>query len=134
MNFDLKRPCAECPFRRDIPGYLTGARAREIANAVLDGSTFPCHHTTETIETDDGESDCVATAESQHCAGALILARRRGRSSQLSRVAERLGYYDPSALDMESPVFISAAEMICHHSKAWRHVPRSERPITEETR
>lgn len=35
MNFDLKRPCANCLFRTDIRPFLHSERAREICDAML---------------------------------------------------------------------------------------------------
>ena len=34
----------------------------------------------------------------RHCAGALVFAEKRGTSSQMMRIAERLRMYDPRAL------------------------------------
>lgn len=30
MKFDLKSPCSNCPFRRDINPYLNKARVRDL--------------------------------------------------------------------------------------------------------
>jgi hypothetical protein len=40
MNFNMTTPCPECPFRNDIPGYLTkamggGARAGPTGDLTL---------------------------------------------------------------------------------------------------
>lgn len=102
MKFDLKRPCAHCPFRTDIRPYLHGARAQEIVDSMIqhDGY-FPCH---KTIEHDD-EGEGVVLDTSQHCAGATILLEKIDRPNQAMRFFERLGHYDRTALDMDSPVF-----------------------------
>jgi len=35
MRFSFRKPCRNCPFRIDIPGYLHEERAREIIEALL---------------------------------------------------------------------------------------------------
>lgn len=101
MKFDLVRPCANCPFRSDRPGYLTAERVESIINAITrEQRTFSCH---KTNRFEDGEA--VETANSQHCAGALIFLERMEAPNQLMRIAERLGFYDRTKLDMDAPVF-----------------------------
>ena len=107
----MKTPCEKCPFRTDIKGYLRPERVREICESVLLGQSFPCHQTTE--EDDDGE-DLVATEDSQECAGAAIFLAKQGASSQLSRIAERLGM-KVAKLNMKAPVCKSASEMLAVH-------------------
>jgi hypothetical protein len=88
MNFKLREPCADCPFRRDIDFHLSPSRAQEIADALMTGQTFACHKTTK--ETGHGNE--------QHCAGALIFLEAQANPNQLMRIAERIGYYDASQL------------------------------------
>lgn len=111
MKFDLKRPCAHCPFRCDIRPFLTAERVEGIEESLV-RSTFACHETTEYVEDDEGGGDLAATADSQHCAGALILMEKEGRPSQMMRIAERLGMYDHTNLDMTAPVFNTFEDMI----------------------
>ncbi len=113
MKFDMVRPCLRCPFRTDIPGYLSAARVREIG-ASLDGGTFPCHNTVdyENGWGDDQESEEYTPSGNEvHCAGALILLERLSRPSQMMRIAERLGFYDRRKLDMNAPVYKSIGAM-----------------------
>lgn len=117
MNYDLKKPCAECPFRNDRPGYLTKARAREIANG-LDpkrlgaGGSFGCHKTTVPDPDDDGER--TSGPKTQHCAGALIMLEKMGRldHNQSARFAMRFGQLNPDLLEMDSPVHATTAAFI----------------------
>lgn len=113
MKFDLIRPCANCPFRTDHPGYLRAERAEEIADALLSGATFTCHKTNEF-----GEEGTIETSSSQHCAGALIFLESQDRPNQLMRIAERIGCYDRTKLDMDAPVFTDADGLIEHHALA----------------
>lgn len=109
--YSLKTPCKDCPFRKDIPAYLVPSRILEIERALV-RSEFPCHKTTHH---DDDEDSCASTYTPRggeiHCAGALILLEKLERPSQMMRIAERLGMYDRSALDMDAPVFDSFDDM-----------------------
>lgn len=123
MNFDLKRPCKQCPFRTDVPGYLTKGRVDELKGAlVAQDGVFSCHKTVDYSD-DDGYDDCdvpqprVPSADEQHCAGALILLEKLEQPNQMMRIAERLGFYDREQLDMAAPVFDTFAQMK-------RHMPR----------
>lgn len=116
MNYNLKKPCANCPFRSDIKPFITGARAKEICNSLVEQQqTFPCH---KTVKYDDDEGNGRVVPKSEHCAGAMIMLERMQRPNQMMRIAERLGIYDYRKLDMESPVYQNAAEMIAAHRKA----------------
>lgn len=116
MSFNLKRPCTNCPFRTDIRPFLNPSRAAEICNAMLVADeSFWCHKTIDY----GGESEGETTKKTQHCAGALILLEKLDRPNQLMRIAERLGMYDRTQLDMAAPVFESPDEFVeaCHHQE-----------------
>ena len=116
-DFKLIRPCAHCPFRTDVPGYLRRERALEIAEAVACGSEFPCHETTVSVEEWDGDGgDMVADENSQFCAGALIAMENAGHANQVMRIAERVGVYDAERLDMKAPVVKSLHQFVEHHN------------------
>jgi hypothetical protein len=103
-RFRLTRPCHGCPFRTDDSAVrLTRARVSSIERSLLQ-STFDCHETT-------GVTDEMPAKGLAHCAGALILLEKLGRPSQMMRIAERLGMYDRTMLDMSAPVFDSVDEM-----------------------
>lgn len=115
MNFDLKTPCKDCPFRTDVRGYITASRAREIIDAITSQQkTFACHKTTK--HDDDGEH--IPRDKEQHCAGATIFLERMDAPNQMMRIAERIGFYDRRKLDMAAPVFKTASAMISHMRKA----------------
>ena len=108
MKFDLRRPCADCPFRTDVRPYLTAARVREIVHSITRlQQTFSCHK----LNDFDDEGEVVEGPRSQHCAGALVFLERLGRPNQMMRIAERLGAYDHTQLDMDSPVYLTGAAM-----------------------
>jgi hypothetical protein len=111
MKYTMTTPCSLCPFRSDAK-QLTVSPTRL---AQFASGEFPCHQTAELQEDDDGESGYTATDDSQHCAGLLIMLEKMGRPHQMMRIAERLGMYDASKLNMESPVHDSlrAAAAAC---------------------
>jgi hypothetical protein len=115
-RYKLRRPCENCPFRTDVPGYLRRERAQEIAEALAKGAEFACHQTTVSDEEFGGDgSERVATPDSAFCAGALITMERSGQANQIMRVAERLGLYEHEKLDMYAPVHGSLYAFVQHH-------------------
>jgi hypothetical protein len=108
--YGLTSPCDNCPFRSDVKPYIRAARVREIERSLV-RSEFPCHKTMK--HEDDGEegSVYVPSGGEIHCAGALILMEKEGRSSQMMRISGRLGLYDPSKLKMDAPVYDSFSAM-----------------------
>lgn len=86
-----KRPCANCPFRKDTQkGWLGKERAEEIRDSLLGGMGFPCHKTTIAADDDSGES--VATSDSKMCAGAASLLEKIDRPNATMQLAERLNF------------------------------------------
>lgn len=73
---------------------------RRLYNLIGNGS-FHCH---KTGEHDDESGDFVPTENSSHCAGALIFLEHRKQPNQMMRIAERLGLYDHTKLNMKAPV------------------------------
>lgn len=107
----MTTPCSNCPFRRKGGIRLLVERIQEIAGIFLGGGRgeFPCHRTT-VPDNDDG--DLVETAESQHCAGALIFAEKNDSPTQMMRICERLGMYDRTKLRGKKLVFDTIDEMV----------------------
>ena len=115
MNFDLKKPCEDCPFRNDKEhqrGWLGEDRASEIERS-LSRHTFPCHKTTK----HDDDGNYQQRPKEQHCAGALIMLEHMEQPSQMMRIAERLGMYDRAKLEMDSPVFEDDSAFVEWHSE-----------------
>lgn len=121
MNFDMKKPCSNCPFLKSGGIRLHQKRVREIAAALLDsqGRTFTCHRTT--VDSDDDERGMVDGPNATHCAGALIFAEKNGNQTQMMRIAERMRWYDPGALmeqkEIVGSVFGSLKEMLKANKK-----------------
>ncbi len=109
MKYNLTKPCAKCPFRNDIPAFITADRVRDI-DRQLERNQFPCHETMD-YENADGDTDAEETDRTAHCAGALILLEKIERPSQMMRIMERIGGYDARKLDMSAPVYEDFDEM-----------------------
>lgn len=120
MNFNLKKPCDNCPFLKKGGIRLTEDRVREIAGNSLssDGGTFFCHKTTGDEQDDD---TYVPYGKEAHCAGSLILSEVNGVATQAMRLGERLGLYDPKKLmqnkKVVASVFSSLDQMIATNRK-----------------
>ena len=105
MNFNLIKPCVDCPFRNDIAFFLSEERRREIANHLLSDGTFECHKTTKGEWDDDWNYQTAG--EESHCAGALItmLKSKKLEANWLLRFAAGRGLLDLDSLDRSAPVF-----------------------------
>lgn len=110
MNYGLRTPCDNCPFRKVGGIRLYPERVREIARD--NEGTFPCHKTTRHDE--DGEH--VQHDKEAHCAGYLIFREKIEHPNQMMRIAERLGMYDAKRLMTDNPatdeVFDSLPQML----------------------
>lgn len=96
MNYTLTSPCDQCPFTKKMAHGFSLRRLEEFASGA-----FHCH---QTGAHDEESGEYRATKDSLHCAGALIYLEKRGRSHQMMRIAERLGMYDASKLNMNADV------------------------------
>ena len=93
----VEQKCANCPFHKAGPGRvlrdsLRPGRWSSILRDLLAGNGFVCH---KTVEYDD-EGEAVH-GTGLLCAGAIEWQNRRGTSSQLQRVCERLRAYASKA-------------------------------------
>jgi hypothetical protein len=94
VNYTKTTPCPDCPFLTGTEHAYTDDRLAEFAS-----NQFPCHKTAKLKN-----SKFQETKDSQHCAGALIYNEKRKQCNQMMRIAERLGLYDYSKLNMEASV------------------------------
>jgi hypothetical protein len=91
--FKVKKPCANCPFRKVGAIGLRPGRLEGVIQFLLedDSHLFPCHKTVERTS-DDVEEDGVyeINAEASACAGALSYLVKLGRIPVGMRVAHSL--------------------------------------------
>lgn len=104
MNYNLKKPCSNCPFRRDSFFPLQPDRVLEIVD---DNVEFACHKTV-----DYSSGDGAIKKKSEHCAGLLIMLEKMEQPHQMMRICERIGLYKADELEMDSPVYDSVDEYI----------------------
>lgn len=106
MRFDLKKPCKDCPF---IVGSSTNrtlaeGRITEIVKDITEeNATFSCHKTINYDERD--------MSTEQHCAGALIYAKKSGKPNTMLQIAERFGIYDPREINENYPGIIKEDDL-----------------------
>lgn len=88
---NIKKPCRECPFRKDsLEGWLGESRVREIIRQ----PSFVCHKKTD-----------------HQCAGHMLLVEHNA----FVQVANRLGY--ELTLTGRELVFDSTEDCIAHHAR-----------------
>lgn len=87
-------PCAKCPFRKDIPIYLRPERREEIVEALRDGLSFPCHESVDWHEAESDDDEPYYEGGETECAGAVKALLAAGGTTQMTRIAERLGIAD----------------------------------------
>lgn len=114
MKFNRTAPCAHCPFRRDVPGYLRPQRAAELAEQMErdDTAWFACHETT-------GKGRGVRHKQAAMCAGLMILQEKIGSPNVAMRVAYAVGLLVLERLNLKAPVFDSFQEFVSHHTEAY---------------
>lgn len=118
IGFKLKRPCKNCPFRKDcLPGWLGKERAQGIADAVVLGDgPFPCHETVNYNAWSD-ESEYTYQGREQFCAGAIALEEKENQGGNLLiRLGRMTGAFNYSQLLDKELVFDSVRQFVKHHN------------------
>lgn len=100
MRYNMTSPCNACPFLKGSGFTLKSLLAHA-------SGEFACHKACDL--SDEGAFE-ARSDKTPHCAGALIFLELRGQPHQMMRICERLGMYDRSKLNMESPVGVTAAD------------------------
>lgn len=95
MHFDLKRPCADCPFVKGSSTQMSldEGRIEGIVKDIQSDMTFQCHKTLDMYT--------KRPVPAQHCAGALMYHEKYDTTDRnfMLRLATRLGLYDRTQLD-----------------------------------
>lgn len=107
--FDLKHPCANCPFRKGVGSLfqLGERRVRDIAAA----PAFQCHKTVDY----SGDDKPPAGDRPQQCAGLIAVLHRSDRDNQITQVAERLLGYDPGRVDPRREAYDDLDQALAAH-------------------
>lgn len=98
MHYRMTTPCAACPF---LEPKVTGLHFSAKQLKAHASGEFPCHKASDLKDGHYVEKPDDATP---HCAGALIYLEKRNAPHQMMRIAERLGLYDRTNLDMTAEV------------------------------
>lgn len=78
----IKKPCAQCPYRRDVKPFLHPSRGEELAYTAQNPySTFYCHKTLEDDDSDDEECGNRIGQSTKVCAGFLTLQHNENGST-----------------------------------------------------
>lgn len=106
----LKKPCGNCPFRKEGAIELEPGRVEGILSDMMknDATTFQCH---ETVYCKKGgewteEGDYQASGHEAMCAGAAAVLMKRRRPTVNMRVAFAMGVATPTDWDVAKPVTI----------------------------
>ena len=95
MRYNLTTPCDECP-------YLKGSGFTFKSLLEHAAGEFPCHKACDLNKQDEFKEN--KNGKTPHCAGALIFLEKREEPHQMMRIAERLGMYDHTKLNMKARV------------------------------
>lgn len=124
--FKLKRPCANCPFRKGQGHHyrLSPARLEQIFTA----PAFQCHKTItfdDEMQVDEELWDAswrpVKDDEhAQQCAGLMAVLLREGRPNTIMQVAERLDELKPGTIDPDGDAYGSIDEVLLAHGSSGR--------------
>lgn len=107
MNFNLKRPCANCPFRSDIDFFLSCAAARDSKKPRGRIPPSPVIRLLITVVGGMAKIEHIRTMAMRNTVqGVLIplVKEQRLDSNFLFRLAFLAGPSDPAKLDLDSPV------------------------------
>lgn len=109
MLYDLKTPCEDCPFRKDVRFHEGIYDAlKDYEEHIPKGNLIhTCHKTDKRA---DGYQENYKKDKPQHCAGLLIMLEKMGIPNTLMEYKEALNE-KIEGLDMEAPVFNTLKEM-----------------------
>lgn len=121
-QFSLRRPCANCPFRKDHQAIeLAEGRREQIIEGLLNGEamSFHCHKTVRRGNGVNFDADGnYAPKDVCHCPGAIAVARKFGRDAVSVQLAERLGLIPLDHYDLALEDTVGAEELLIDRVKA----------------
>jgi hypothetical protein len=99
--FKLRKPCSNCPFRKEGAIELAPGRLEGIIEGLIedDWSTFQCHKTVHSEKTGgdwDEDGNYRSSGNESMCAGAMVYLEKLGRPTVGMRIGRMMGDYDPS--------------------------------------
>lgn len=119
MRFDLKKPCADCPFRVGAPYHEGVLRDMVELHGGLEMGTMAhsCHKTDSRSDSEEGKR---YTGPVQHCAGLLLMMYNDAEMlGQYQAVAWSDGRWKPMKMNRGIQVFKNLYEMMKHYLKGY---------------
>lgn len=130
MNLNVKRACANCPFRKEGAVELHPGRLEGIVGDMLadDLSPFLCHKTVyspgnvgEVVEDEDGNEECLPGPKSSVCAGSMVFLHKLGQPNVAMRIGFAMGMIKPESLDAQRNQIIEPEDIeIVVPERPWR--------------
>jgi hypothetical protein len=129
IHFDLNRPCAECPFRRNAPPHEGVLRdLPKIGRHLKEGKFLHTCHRTDPRS--DYEPARGYKGKLQHCAGALAMQVNEGTAMKNVLLVEQAIFskrrFLPDELPKNPEVFGSLLEMFRHYMGQFPHYFRGQ--------
>ena len=109
--FKLKRPCANCPFRKG-QGSAFRLNIARLSKVMHDAAAFQCHKTVD-YGTDD--PDARQGNHRQQCAGLMAVLHRADQPNSIMQVGVRFGAFDPGELDPDGEAYDSIGDAVMAH-------------------
>lgn len=113
MDFGMKKPCKNCPFRAEGAITLQEGRVAGIVEDLKDDfKVFHCHKTVHSskggdwIEDESGEDFYLPSGNEKACIGALAYMWRMGYLPILARLAIRSGELSKEILEKQYSILI----------------------------
>lgn len=113
MNFDMKKPCANCPFKKNGAIELRPGRLEGIVQSLKrDTNFFQCHKTVHSKRGGEWDEDTyIPSGQESVCAGSLIYALKANMGLPVAaRVAVMFGQLDLAALEAQADTIIDPLE------------------------
>jgi hypothetical protein len=111
LDWDLKRPCQDCPFRRSTPPHEGTAAAAFDTILSLEDHRFAhsCHKTDPRSDSPGGRR---LTGRPKHCRGALIMIVKSGKGYDLQLPLLRAG--EAGLIDLDELTRAAKADRECY--------------------
>jgi hypothetical protein len=99
MNYDMKRPCPECPYVGKIPGWIgEHDTAQDFVDFARGDFPFPCHMTIDWRPGAPPPVEQAARDSAARCAGQALFMNKMLKTSQnedMARMQHRLRREEP---------------------------------------
>ena len=104
-HFKLKKPCDNCPFRKENGVILNPGRLESIAQGLIDDdmSTFQCHKTVHNKKGGDwdDEGNYTPSGNESMCFGVMVYLHKKRRPSVGMRIGLATGMYSLKDIEAE---------------------------------